>query len=74
MITLWWPIHWIWVIGNINEHISTNTHQYKYLRGSMWQWYPYSTKCDKNNGVIVHFYVAREILLLFYDDGDTDSE
>ena len=28
----------------------------------------------ENIGVIIHFYVARETFMLFYDDGDTEPE
>ena len=74
MMSLWWPIHWIQGIGTISEHISTNTHPYKYCKGSMWQWHPYSKKCEENIGLILQFYVSSAIFLLFYDDGDTESE
>ena len=43
------------------------------LRHSMWQWYPYSTKWEKDNGVIVHIKEPKPIFLLFYDDKNTDS-
>ena len=41
---LWWPRQQIWEMGNTNEHISTNSHQYKYIKGCMRQWYLYETK------------------------------
>ena len=68
MMTLWWPINWIWVTGNINEHISNNIHTCKYIKGFMGQWYPHYFKWEENIVVILHIYGARTILLLFYDD------
>ena len=59
---------------NIYEHILTNIQPYKYIKGSMGQWYPYSKKWEKNVVAIIHIYEARGILLLFYDDQDTASE
>ena len=29
---LWWQEHWFWVIGNRNEHISTNINPHKYIK------------------------------------------
>ena len=55
-------------MGNINEHISTNIHTYKYIKDYMRQWYPYSKKCEGNIVVNLHIYEARTIYLLFYDD------
>ena len=39
-----------WVMGYTNEQIWSNIHPLKYIKGSMGQWYPYSTKfiCYKN--------------------------
>ena len=55
-------------MGNINENISTNIHTYKYIKDSMRQWYPYSTKFEGNIVIILYIYEARTIYLLFYDD------
>ena len=74
MMNLWWPRQWIYVIGNINDNISNNIHPYKYIKGSMGQWYSYSTKQEKNIVAILHTYGARSIFTLFYDDQDTESE
>ena len=69
-----WPRHWIWVIGNINEHVSNNIHTYKYIKDSMRQLYPYSTKREENIVAILHIDGAKAIFLLFYDDRDTGSK
>ena len=39
----------------------------------MGQWYPYSTKGEKNTVEIIYIYGARDNFQLFYDDQDTLS-
>ena len=40
----------------------------------MRQWYPYSIKWEKINGLIFHITVFVAMFLLFYDDKNTDSK
>ena len=65
---LWWLYddkkHWIGVIGNTKQHISTKIHPYKHIKGSIGQWYPYSIIWE-NIVVIIHIYVARTISYYF---------
>ena len=58
----------------MNKHILTNIHPYKYIKGSMRQWYLYSTKWDKNMVVILHIDGDKAICLIFYDGRDTESK
>ena len=39
MMTLWWPRHWIWVIGNTNDQVSTYIHTYKNIPKALWESY-----------------------------------
>ena len=63
-MTLLWQRHWIGVIGNTKQHISTNIYPYKYIKDSIGQWYPYTTKWEKNV-VTIHIYVDRTIFYYF---------
>ena len=44
----------------------------KYLKGSMGQQYPHFTRWEKNIVEILHIYGARAVLLLFYNNQDTE--
>ena len=54
--------------------VSVPIFTHKNIKGSMLQWYPYSTRWVKRHVVILHIYGARVVLLLFYYHQDTESE
>ena len=75
-MTLWWSRQRVWVIGNINEHISTNIHPYKRTKGYIGQWYPYSTEWDifcGDNSYEFSYSRITTILWLLYYYTDTES-
>ena len=47
---------------------------HKNIKGSMVQQYPYPKRWEQNSVAIIHIYGARAILLLFYDNQETESE
>ena len=57
-----------------NENISTNINSWEYIKKSMGQLYPYSTRREKNIAANINVYGDRVILLLFCDHQDTKSE
>ena len=61
-------------MGNTNEHILTNIHQLKYIKGYILLLYPYVTEWEKGSTEIIHIFGARAIFLLFYDNQDTENE
>ena len=44
------------------------------IKGSVRQWYPYSTRLDKDIVSIILIYGDRAIFLIFYDNTDTESK
>ena len=43
-------------------------------KGSLGQWYPYSTTWENKIVAIIYIYGARDILLLFFYHQDTELE
>ena len=67
------PRHWIWLMWNMYEHISTNINPWKYQRIygiTIFILY----KMGEEIVIILHTYEARAIFLLFYDHQGTESE
>ena len=67
-----WRRHWIWVIWNINEHISTNIH-HKNTPKNIWNNDTHTIKNGKTIVVILYIYQDRAIFVLSYDNKDTLS-
>ena len=70
---LWSPRHWIWVKWNGNRCCWTIFTQ-KNIKGSLGQWYSYSSIWEKNIVEVLHIYGSISVLLLFCDHQDTKSE
>ena len=58
----------------IEIDISGPIFTHKNTKGSMGQWYPYSTILEQNIVAIIHIYGARAISPLFCDNQDTEYE